>query len=365
MGASVVGRAGGLRPSGDAVRLLCTVSADPTSGGATPDEPKGLSSSLDSSKQLDGSTEAEILSPPQTLRDDFRVTPIDHEENVFRHSGWAVRRRQTFHCLNRIGASPGRLDRFCNCGSGCCVEVNDATGEARLNANYCRDRLCLPCGRSRSARVTRALIAEAGKRTVRFATFTLRHTQTPLADQIDRLYRSFSALRRRAFFKSKCTGGAAVLEVKLGKEGLWHVHLHCLLLGSFIDQAELSREWYRTTGDSYVVDIRKVDSGHASIRYCAAYVGKPVDAGIYQSQDKLDEAARALHGRRVVNTWGEWAKLDLDADDDSGGNWVVVGRLSKLIRDAREGDRAAKALLTALSPFERSNAASSSTGESG
>lgn len=282
------------------------------------------------------------------------MTPIDKFETSFRHNGWSVRRRQTFQCLCRINASSSRLDRFCNCGSGCQVEVNDTTGEARLSANYCHDRLCVPCGRSRSAKVTHALITEAGRRVVRFATFTLRHSQTPLTDQIDRLYRSFAVLRRRQWFSSRCTGGAAILEVKIGTDGLWHVHLHTLLLGSFLDAKELSRQWHSVTGDSYIVDIRKVEPNHGSIKYCAAYVGKPVDASIYQQPDKIDEAARALHGRRVINTWGEWSKLDFDGDTPADGNWIPVGRLSDLLRDAANGDAAAKALLTALSKPDHS-----------
>lgn len=329
-----------------------------THGREDLDNHHGLSSSLDPTKQLDRSLKAEVLRSPAGIRDEFRVTPIDSDETAFRHSGWAVRRRQTHQCLNRIGASSSRLDRFCNCGSGCCVEVNDTSGQVRLAANYCRDRLCVPCGRSRSARVTNALIKESKGRTVRFATFTLRHSVTPLADQIDRLYRSFAAMKRRSWWRARCTGGAAVLEIKLGREGLWHVHLHTLLIGRFMEQKQLASEWHAVTGDSYIVDIRKVDTGANAIRYCASYVGKPVDAGIYESPDKLDETARALHGRRVINTWGCWAKLELDADEDEGGNWIVVGRLSRLLRDAASGDRAAQMMVRALSskprdPIER------------
>jgi hypothetical protein len=328
--------------------LLRTVTADPTHSPSQRRNPSGLYTSLDPTKLLDSADRRDVLTAPITPRDEFRVTPITPLETAFRHAGWKHLRRQTFDCLCRCGASASRIDRFANCGSGCCVEANEATGETRFSANYCHDRLCRPCGAARSANVTRALIAEAGTRTVRFVTFTLRHSQTPLNDQIDRLYRSFAALRRRQWFMSKCSGGAAVLEVKLGREGLWHVHLHCLLLGTFLDQRALSAEWHSVTGDSFIVDVRRVDRGQEAIRYCASYVGKPVDASIYQNPDKLDEAARALHGRRVVNTWGEWARLNLEADTPTDGNWVVVGRLGTLVRDAAAGDVNAQLLLAGL-----------------
>lgn len=324
------------------------MTADHTPSPSPNDDHHRSSSSLDSTKLLNGPHEAEVLSPQTPVRDEFRVHPISQLETTFRHSRWAIRRRQTWQCLCRCNVSNSRLDRFANCGSGCVVEAHAETGEVRLSANYCRDRLCLPCGVARSARVTAALVKEAGHKTVRFATFTLKHSETPLTAQIDRLYRSFSALRRRKWFASKCVGGAAILEVKLGRDGLWHVHLHTLLLGSFLDQKDLSREWHETTGDSYIVDVRKVDTDGNAIRYCASYVGKPVDAGVYQSPDKLDEACRALHGRRIVNTWGKWAKLDLTGESPTPGRWVVVGLLRTLVQSSSEGDTAATVMLAAL-----------------
>lgn len=329
------------------------MSEAPTSSGLEPVSPRPSSSSLDPKNQLDRPPSTEVLAAPTPPRDEFRVTPISFEEQQFRHSGWAVRRRQVYDCLCRLSQTPARIDRFCNCGSGCVVEANTLTGDTRFAANYCHDRLCAPCGAARSSRVTRALIAEAGQKMVRFCTFTLRHSNTPLKDQIDRLYRSFAALRRRRWFLDRVSGGAAVLEIKLGREGLWHVHLHCLVLGKFLPQADLAKEWHAVTGDSYIVDVRKVDDGHNSIRYVSAYVGKPVDASIYQDPARLDEAATALRGRRVINTWGVWAKLDLDADDDTGGVWVVVGTLRDLLRDAANGDRAAAMMLKSMAPRER------------
>lgn len=289
--------------------------------------------------------ECQDYMPP---RDEFRVTPSTSIETSFRHSGWKRQRQAVWAALVSLHVHPGRLDRFSNCGSGCCVEYSPSTGACRLSANYCHDRLCVPCAAARSAQVTRALLQGAAGRDVRFMTLTLRHSQTPLRSQIDRLYASFARLRRGAWFRSVCTGGAGVLEVKVGEDGLWHVHLHALVLGGFIDQRRLSQEWHSITGDSYIVDVRKVQNDQA-VRYVGAYSGKPLDASIYRDPDRLREFALAIKGRRLINLWGDWAKLDLDAADPAAPvDWIVVGRLDQLVRDAGRGDPWATSLLNAL-----------------
>ena len=43
------------------------------------------------------------------------------------------------------------------------------------------------------------------------------------------------------------------------KTGEWHPHVHMFaLLDTWIDQEQLSETWHEITGDSFVVDIRKV-----------------------------------------------------------------------------------------------------------
>jgi hypothetical protein len=306
-------------------------------------------SSLECPKHLDGREPPQVLRNPTPPRDEFCLQPLRPEEAIFRHSGWRLTRQRVYESLCRLHVGGTRLEKFCHCGGAAYVEISPSAGTVRLTANYCRDRCCVPCGAARSAQVTRSLVREAAGKTVRFLTLTLRHSRTPLTDQISRIYRDFSALRRRSWWKDRCTGGAAVLELKIAPDGLWHVHLHCLVLGSFMDQRELSRQWHAVTGDSWIVDIRKVHNEEA-IRYVASYTGKPLDSSIYASPDRLDEFIAAIKGRRLVNTWGCWSRIDIDAPDpEAPTDWVAVGRLVDLINDAERGDKWAIRLLDALS----------------
>ena len=43
------------------------------------------------------------------------------------------------------------------------------------------------------------------------------------------------------------------------KTGEWHPHVHMFaLLDTWIDQEHLSETWHEITGDSFIVDIRRV-----------------------------------------------------------------------------------------------------------
>jgi len=251
--------------------------------------------------------------------------------------------------LERISASASRLDRFGNCGSGCYVQYSATAEAVRLTASFCRDRLCQPCGRARSRLIADNLCRHCIGKTVRFATFTLKHNVTPLKDQIRRLYAAFVALRRRRVWRQHVAGGCAVLEVKIGQDDRWHVHLHTLIEGTFIEQRLLSSEWHAVTGDSYIVDVRRLSGTDKEIRYVASYCGKPLDATLFSRPVQTDEFARAIRGTRIISTFGTWRGLDVDALDPSAPtDWQSVGSLRELLADAKRGDPWAVSLLGLL-----------------
>jgi len=136
-------------------------------------------------------------------------------------------------------------------------------------------------------------------------------------------------------------GGVAILEVKIGKDGLWHPHLHVLLESSFLPQKALSHEWLAVTGDSYIVDVRKVGPEQNEVRYVCSYVGKPLDASIYGRATMLDEFINAIKGKRLILPFGSWSKLSLESEIDEGGVWVCMGPLWRLLRDAATDPQAA------------------------
>jgi hypothetical protein len=282
-------------------------------------------------------------------RDEFRVPPISQLETTFRHSGWAICRQRVWDQLNDGTQSINRVDRFANCGSGAVVQYSHKEDRVRISANYCHDRLCLPCAAAKAAQVKANIITACQGKLVRFMTLTLRHSRSSLRDQVDRLYREFAILRRRRFFKSNVAGGIAVMETKLSdRDGLWHVHLHCLIETKWLDQKQLSQEWLAVTGDSSIVDIRQVQ-GEEAIRYVAKYAAKGTDNSTYTQPEALREYIAAIKGRRLILAWGSFRGRDYTAVPEDPGDWVSLGSLGKLAAEARCGNVTAHRILEQLS----------------
>lgn len=127
----------------------------------------------------------------------------------------------------------------------------------------------------------------------------------------------------------------------------WHPHLHILSHSSFLPQDQLALEWHKATGDSYIVDVRLVNSPGEVADYVAKYVAKPGSNSVYRLPDRLQEMIRALHGRRLLLCFGG-CKLPDDPEEREADTWENVGPLSRILYLASQGDAEALALMTSL-----------------
>jgi hypothetical protein len=172
-----------------------------------------------------------------------------------------------------------------------------------------------------------------------FLTLTLKVNSLSLSKQLDRLYRSFAALRRRKSWLAHVAGGAAFVEVKIGaNSGGWHAHLHIIIESTFWDQKAIAQEWYAVTGDSHIVDISRLDDRGQKVKYAAKYGAKALDRSVLLLPDRLDEAVTALKGRRVCLTFGSWRGLKLEKREPDAAVWRPLCTLDHLVRQAEAGD---------------------------
>jgi len=236
----------------------------------------------------------------------------------FRHSGWAPMRRRVYDSLKRTGQSSSRVSSFASCGECTTIERNNVDETRfRLKGSHCHDRLCTPCANARSFRVSQALLAQFPVDGALFITLTLCGKNEPLNDLIDRLYRSFKALRNHPTWSDKIEGGAAFLEVKWSdKAQRWHPHLHIVAVGHFIHQGELSDTWRGITKDSYIVDIRRIRNSEHAARYVTKYASKPLNTSFSNTPRLLDEAVVSLKGRRMCLCFGTWYGTPLSVAED-------------------------------------------------
>lgn len=271
----------------------------------------------------------------------LHAVPISADEEWFRHHFWREKRARVLAALAGAGTGVNAINAFTNCGSECMIEWNHEERRYRIKANYCHSRHCEPCMRAKSnllARNLREKLEERPDDLYRFVTLTLRHTDTPLADQIKRLYRSFTRLRAMPAWKQSQRGGAATLEVKWDPQTRkWHPHLHVICAGGYLAKESLSTAWHRATGDSFIVDIRRLDAKKDVAYYVAKYVTKGTNDAVWADADAAQEFVTATRGLRSCATFGSWRGFALLAKPADNGVWKHIGRLGPLIGRARGG----------------------------
>jgi hypothetical protein len=115
---------------------------------------------------------------------------------------------------------------------------------------------------------------------------------------------STKSLNKRGLLGKKFARSISKLVTGQTKE--WHPHLHMFaLLDDWIDQEELSQYWHSITGDSMIVDIRKVKK-EKSLGYskAAAEVCKYALKFGDLSVENTWEAFKVLKGKRLSGAFG-------------------------------------------------------------
>lgn len=322
-------------------------------------EPPETDPQIDRSLLSDLAWEAQRdrTSPQQTDAD--RAAARIHDpgtlSTTFRHSGWTHDRQLVARSMARTEQPLARRSEFAGCGSHAYVIRSlDNPALYRIAGSACHDRFCLPCATERARGIALNVIEHVAGREVRFLTLTLKHTDRPLPDQLDHLYKSFSDLRRRTFWKRRVTGGIAFLEVVLSEsDGLWHPHLHILIEGSYIPKRELSSLWCQITDGSFIVKIKAVKDNRKCASYVTKYASKPFNNSFIAQADALDEAVAAFKGRKLLMTFGTWRGLQLVEKPDDAA-WEHVAPLEVVIFRAAHGDAEARSILASLTDADLS-----------
>lgn len=220
-----------------------------------------------------------------------------------------------------------RAHKLTLCGEW--LEYHDypTVGETRLtSARFCQQtRLCGLCACRRGGKYlgayserVEAVRASQGHLRPFLATLTVKDGPD-LAERIGHLLRSLAQLGKRrdnarrgrptSSALAGVEGGVWSVEVKRGsRSGLWHPHVHGLLLADPSALAvegtgnvgPLSGEWHRTTGDSFIVDVRPIGDSPEDFAEVFKYALKFGDLSF---ADNL-EADYLLRGTRLVRSFG-------------------------------------------------------------
>lgn len=277
--------------------------------------------------------------------------PVNERQRK-RHQFWTAERARVYAALAAAGAAPSALESFTNCGEDAFLlrQKADQT-QYKFGLNTCRNRWCQPCQRERAAVIQANLQPLLASGELRFVTLTLRSGDEPLGQTLDRLFTSFKKLRATPLWKRCVDAGAAFTELHHRPEQRrWHVHLHILTRGRWLPQRDLSAAWLACTGDSSIVDIRFVRSADAAAAYVCKYVSKP--GGCLHTQDEatLVHAVRALRGRRLLLTFGDWRTAKLSKDRDAEV-WEFVDWSAVYVAGMKTDDEHANTIRTLLRAF--------------
>lgn len=294
---------------------------------------------------------------------------------AFRHATWSVNRSRVIEALtaedphrlawlryesekdlDQIPPAPqesNRFYRFLHCGTRPVVlKSTDDPVKYKVACQRCHDRFCLPCMQDRARLIVMNLKNQLPYAPTRFLTLTLKHSDEPLTDQLDRLYSSFLALRKRRFWLDAVTGGISFLELKLAStDGRWHPHLHVLLRGTYLPRKQISDAWLQITGDSHIVDIQMARSSDHVYYYLTRYITKGWDSGMYRKLHNLREAIQALKSRKLLCSFGDFSRLRLLKPPDST-TWAELGTLQEIVTLA--ASRVAWAMTACAAIFARS-----------
>lgn len=270
---------------------------------------------------------------------------------LFRHSGWARNRSLVAASLARTDQ---RLNRCCNyrdCGSHAYVLRSvENPDRVRLAGSCCHDRFCLPCGRERAAIIASNALDLVADKEVRFVTITINTDDETLAESLDKLYSSFLKLRRTRTWTRSVFGGVAFLELKRSKDdSRWHPHLHCIVDGIWIDLPKLRSDWWRITGDSFIIDAKPCSNNRNVAYYATKYASKPFNNTFVNKPERLDEAVLALRGKKLCLTFGTWRGHLLTVTPSDDDTWERVDSLESIITQAANGNVDSLKLLHLLS----------------
>lgn len=189
----------------------------------------------------------------------------------------------------------------------------------------CGSRTCPKCRRREFYRLFNGYKEQVRRKpphTLKFLTLTVKNRET-LEGGVEDVRAAFKELRRRQLYKRAWHGGIYAIEA-VNKGRGWHVHLHAIVEGRYIQQQRIAADWLDITGDSQIVDIRECRNGEDTLRYLLKYITKRPECAGYE-----DEYNQTLKGKRLVHAFGLWygnLKLELPqlACPDCGGtSWQM------------------------------------------
>ena len=251
-----------------------------------------------------------------------------------------------------------RASKLLGCGTKILIDNSGTI----ISANFCRQRVCPMCQRRRSLKVCaefHRIMQYLGCSWLHLVLTVPNCSASELPNLLDTMQVCASRLFGMEFIKKAFKGIARCTEVTYNKNSdTYHPHFHCLVAVNksyftsryYVKIEELRRVWtvlvqadqngikVKNRNDKWIMEqiqgfdpdseilyqccISKADEG--SIPEVAKYAVKPLDIDLegFELYEPLHNIFYALHGRRLIQTYGTVAaaarslRVDFDTMDD-------------------------------------------------
>lgn len=225
-----------------------------------------------------------------------------------------------------------------DCGSFMLIRDYYELGQIKLHkANFCKKHLLCPfCAIQRAIKTTRIyvdriehLCQENPKLKLYLVTRTIqnrpdlseafRHLQSSKSKDMQKRRKHINNPNCPSVESNKALGGVGSIEFKRGKNsGLWHPHSHEVwLCEEEPDKYRLSKEWKVVTGDSYIVDVRPIDTSKDLVKSVSEVFKYALKFSELPLEDNW-HAFEVLKGKRLLNPFGLLRGLEVpeNLEDD-------------------------------------------------
>jgi Replication protein len=204
----------------------------------------------------------------------------------------------------------------------------------------CSLRICPHCAHRRSqtlaARTQKLLTGKVG---LRYAVLAERNS-TSLQAGVKSLWESWTSLRRSVCWRRKVKGCIVALEVTYNPEKkTWHPHLNVLMEGDYFPFEELNKAWIKATGGkgrTSRIQAANEKTVFELLKYTLKVAQRSEHTGefelILDEPVAIDEFLSAVHGSRLVRSYGTLHGLKLEEEDeeesaekcpDCGSNCII------------------------------------------
>lgn len=258
----------------------------------------------------------------EVLADDTEKGANSRENLPKRLNRYATAKTKALAISDYIRQNHPEHLKLCNTidSCGCFLLFRDyyTIGDVRLvSSSLCRKHLLCPlCAIRRGSKMLARYYdrfdevkTANGRLRAYMVTLTVKDGDN-LSDRMKHLKKSLRYLHKKRHLKNrkseakKAEGAVWSYEVKRGKNsGLWHPHAHSIwLCEEEPNQEELSKEWKRITGDSFIVDVREISKKDPFTGFLEVF-----KYAVKFSDQSLSDTVHCfftLKGQRLIGSFG-------------------------------------------------------------